>query len=65
MSENLFIPPSLFNSGLSWRARLLYVDLTNLAVDNYLFPSHPHHQSNQSIMQYGGNPERLTKNNQA
>ena len=39
MSENLFIPPSLFNSGLSWRARLLYVDFTNLAVDNYLFPS--------------------------
>ena len=39
MSENLIIPPSLFNSGLSWRARLLYVDFTNLAVDNYLSPS--------------------------
>ena len=39
MSENLNIPSTIFNSGLSPRARLLWLDFTNLAVDNYLFPS--------------------------
>src|SRR3989338_7318916 len=39
MSENLFIPSAVFTSGLSPRARLLLLDFTNLAVDNYLFPS--------------------------
>src|SRR3989338_9904049 len=39
MSENLPIPRAVFNSGLSPRARLLLLDFTNLAVDNYLFPS--------------------------
>ena len=39
MSENLNVPSAVFNSGLSPRARLLWLDFTNLAVENYLFPS--------------------------
>src|SRR3989338_7366123 len=39
MSENLNVPNAVFNSGLSPRARLLWLDFTNLAVENYLFPS--------------------------
>ena len=40
MSENLLaLPSTVCTSGLSPRARLLLLDFTHLAVDNYLFPS--------------------------